>query len=106
MKGAERLLWYISKRKDGGLHFRLFAEGTYPIPYVCSDADWASNKETRKGTGAYLWTISCPGTNSSNTAVSWSSKQQSTVALSSTEAEYMALTQACKEAIWVQRLLR
>ena len=38
-------------------------------------------------------------------AVSWSSKGQQTVALSSTEAEYMALTQAAKEAIWVSRFL-
>jgi len=99
MKAAEQLLRYISKTQDWGLHFGPFAEGTHPIPFVFSDADWASNKETRKSTSAYLCTISCPRTNSSHTTVSWSSKQQSTVALSSSEAEYMALTQACKEAI-------
>jgi len=38
-------------------------------------------------------------------AVSWSSKRQPTVALSSTEAEYIALTQATKEAIWVSRFI-
>jgi len=38
-------------------------------------------------------------------AVSWSSKRQPSVALSSTEAEYIALTQATKEAIWVSRLI-
>ena len=37
--------------------------------------------------------------------VSWSSKKQSSVALSSTEAEYMALAHATKEAIWVKQLL-
>ncbi|KAH9699937.1 hypothetical protein KPL71_024548 [Citrus sinensis] len=35
--------------------------------------------------------------------VSWVSKWQTVVALSTTEAEYMATTQACKEAIWIQR---
>ena len=38
-------------------------------------------------------------------AVSWVSKLQTVVALSTTEAKYMAITQACKEAIWIQRLL-
>ena len=37
--------------------------------------------------------------------VSWVLKLQTVVALSTTEAEYMAATQACKEAIWIQRLL-
>ena len=38
-------------------------------------------------------------------AVSWSSKTQSVVALSSTEAEYIGITHAAKEAIWVRHLL-
>jgi len=46
-----------------------------------------------------------PGEESKRSAVSWSSKRQQTVALSSTEAEYMALTQAAKEAIWVSRFI-
>jgi hypothetical protein len=39
------------------------------------------------------------------TIVSWSSKRQATVALSSCEAEYIAETEAAKEAIWLKRLL-
>ena len=38
-------------------------------------------------------------------AVSWTSKRQQSIALSSSEAEYMAQTQASKEAIWLSRLL-
>ena len=38
-------------------------------------------------------------------AISWSSKQQDTIALSTTEAEYIALTHAAKEAIWLKNLL-
>ena len=41
-----------------------------------------------------------------NAPVSWKSTLQSTVALSTTEAEYMAITKAAKEAIWLQGLLR
>ena len=39
-------------------------------------------------------------------AISWNSKKQPTVALSTTEAEYMAVTQATKEAIWLRGLLK
>jgi KUP system potassium uptake protein len=39
-------------------------------------------------------------------AVSWKTKKQDTIALSSTEAEYIALSEAMKEAIWIRRLLR
>ena len=38
-------------------------------------------------------------------AISWISKLQTVVALSTTEAEYMAATQGCKEAVWIKRLL-
>ena len=37
--------------------------------------------------------------------MSWSSKKQPSVALSSTEGEYMAMTHASKEAIWIQQFL-
>ena len=37
--------------------------------------------------------------------MSWVSKLQTIVALSTTEAEYMATTQACKEAIWMKKLM-
>ena len=40
-----------------------------------------------------------------NAAISWSSKLQASPALSSTEAEYMALTRAAQEAIWLRQLL-
>ena len=39
-------------------------------------------------------------------AISWTSKHQLTVALSTTEAEYMSVTQVAKEAIWLMMLLR
>jgi len=39
-------------------------------------------------------------------AISWNSKKQPTVALSTSEVEYMALTSVCQEALWLQRLMR
>ncbi len=38
-------------------------------------------------------------------AISWSNKRQPTIALSTTEAEYVANTQATKEAIWITKLM-
>ena len=38
-------------------------------------------------------------------AVSWSSKRQDTISLSTTEAEYIALSHAAKEAIWIRNFI-
>ena len=105
MKAAKRLLRYISKTKDHGLHFGPFDQGTDLTPFVYSDADWAGDRNTQRSTGAYVCTMSTNQPNSPHTAISWSSKQQSYVALSSTEAEYLVLTQASKQALWVKRFL-
>eukprot|EP00253_Pinus_taeda_P034144 PITA_34144 len=61
------------------------------------DADWAGDLDQRRSTSGYLFNLF-------GGAVSWMSKKQFVVALSTTEAEYMAATQASKEAIWLQRL--
>ncbi|KAH9725675.1 Integrase catalytic domain-containing protein [Citrus sinensis] len=63
------------------------------------DSDVAGDLDKRKSTTGYVFTLA-------GAAVSWVSKLQTVVALSTTEAEYMAATQACKEAIWIQRLLK
>ena len=63
-----------------------------------SDADWAGELDTRKSTSGYIFMIN-------NVAVSWRSKLQSCVALSTAEAEYMALASAAQEAIWMQKLM-
>jgi hypothetical protein len=63
-----------------------------------SDADWGANDKGRRSISGYVFQLG-------KSTVSWSSKRQPTVALSSTEAEYMALTRASKEAIWLRRLI-
>ena len=63
-----------------------------------SDADWAGDHDDWRSTTGYIFKMSS-GT------VTWNSKKQSMVALSSTEAEYMLITQAMKEAIWINQLL-
>ncbi|RVX00023.1 Retrovirus-related Pol polyprotein from transposon TNT 1-94 [Vitis vinifera] len=59
------------------------------------DADYAGNIDTRKSLTGYVFTLF-------GGAVSWKANLQSVVALSTTEAEYMAMTEAVKEAIWLK----
>lgn len=63
------------------------------------DADWASDIDERKSTSGYIFTIQ-------GGPVSWCSKRQVTVALSTTEAEFMAMTAAIQECMWLKRLQR
>ncbi len=63
------------------------------------DADWASDEHDRKsisGFGVFLY----------GGLVSWSSMKQKSVALSSTESEYMGLTHVLKELLWIHMFLR
>lgn len=63
-----------------------------------ADSDFASDLQTRRSTCGYVFKM-C------NAPVTWSSKRQSNVVLSTTEAEYVAASHASKEATWLQRLL-
>eukprot|EP00253_Pinus_taeda_P028118 PITA_28118 len=63
-----------------------------------SDSDWAGNLDDRNSITSYAFSIG-------SGVIAWSSKKQSTVALSSCEAEYQALCAAMCEAIWLKRLL-
>jgi len=106
LTAAQHLLRYVKKTTHLGLTLGPFrTKALRPILY--SDADWAGDLATRKSTGGYVCVLTEKDTQGEPilSAVSWSSKRQQTVALSSTEAEYMALTQATKEAIWVSRFL-
>lgn len=64
-----------------------------------SDADWASDVDKRRSCTGYVFKLS-------NGAISWSSKRQQAVALSSIEAEYLALSFIVQEAIWLKSLGR
>lgn len=63
-----------------------------------ADANWAEDKTDRKSNSGYIFKLNGGG-------ISWSCRKQSCVSLSSTEAELIALSEACKEAIWLRKLL-
>lgn len=92
---VKRLLRYLKFTKNYGLKYT--ADGNSILEgYV--DADWGANVIDRKSYTGYCFTLS-------GCVISWETKKQTTVALSSSEAEYMAITEACKEAVYVRNLL-
>lgn len=82
----------------GTHHYCLCFDHTNMVLEGFTDADMAGDVDTRKSTTGYLYTFA-------GAAVSWVSKLQKIVALSTTEAEYIAATEACKEMLWIQRFL-
>lgn len=67
-----------------------------PIGYV--DSDYGGDLDTRRSTSGYIFMMA-------GGPVSWSSKRQQTVALSTTEAEYMAMTRGSQQALWMHNFL-
>lgn len=95
MVEAKRILRYVKSTLDHGL---FFSRGLQVLQ-VFSDVDWAGSPDDRRSTTCFCIFIgNCP--------ISWSSKKQATVSRSSTEAEYMALSQAAAEIVWICQLLQ
>ena len=92
---VKRIMRYLRGTIEYGL---VYERGSQDDCIGFSDSDWAGDVEDRKSTSGYMFQI-C------GTAVSWRSKKQSCVALSTAEAEYMALASAAQEAIWMQQLV-
>ncbi|KAL5804929.1 hypothetical protein ACOSQ3_031729 [Xanthoceras sorbifolium] len=91
------ILRYLMDTVDVGLVFqRDNDDGQCVTGYV--DSDYAEDLDKRRSTTNYVFTLA-------KGPVNWKSTLQSTVALSTTEAEYMAVSEAVKEAIWLQGLL-
>jgi hypothetical protein len=91
------LFRYLKVTKDHRLTFRQGGTSGLTLQGF-ADADWASDINNRKSTSSYVFMLA-------EGAVSWSSKKQGCVAISSTEAEYITAAHADKEAIWLRRLL-
>ena len=94
-KVAKHVLIYLKGIVDYGLLYtdvsNVQLEGYF-------DSNWAGNLDDKKSTFGYAFNIG-------SGVISWSSKKQPTVSLSSTEAEYKALTSTTCETIWLRRIL-
>jgi len=96
-KACKRILRYLHGTKKTGLLFR--ANGSKELTIEAySDADWAGDHNDRKSTTGFVVTLN-------GSVISWLSKKQSTVALSTAEAEYMAISSTIQEVKWITQLL-
>ena len=86
---AKRILRYMKETKSIGIQFN--RDESLELYGYC-DADWAGELDSRRSTTGYVFMLA-------GGAISWKVKAQPTVALSSAEAEYMALSAAVQEAI-------
>lgn len=98
---VKRIIKYLKTYPDLGLEFKGIKNNDMNnLQFHCyCDADWAQDKLDRKSIGGYLIRLN-------NDVISWQVKKQSVVALSSTEAEYMQMTQAAKEIKWFSNLFK
>lgn len=94
---AKRILRYIKGTLD--LKLKYIKDDTASLLHGYADADWAGDENDRKSTSGFVFKVY-------GSTVSWLSRKQATVSLSSTEAEYVALAEAACEAIWLQNLLK
>ena len=91
---AKRVLRYLQSTSALSLAFTMHNES--PLQGY-SDSDWAGDRDDSKSTSGYLFSL-C------GAAICWKSRKQKLITLSSTEAEYIALMEAAKEASWLRNL--
>ncbi|KAJ3661597.1 hypothetical protein Zmor_005987 [Zophobas morio] len=94
-RAAKRVLRYLKGTMNVGL---AFGADDGPIR-AFADADWGASTEDRRSYTGYVFLLN-------GGPLSWEAKKQRTVALSTTEAEYMALSECVKEGLYLQRFLR
>ena len=92
-EALKRVIRYLKGVKDYWLTLGTTDDGLEGF----TDADFASQTD-RHSISGYVFRYH-------GGAVSWSSKKQSVIALSTTEAEYIASTHAAQEAVWLRRLI-
>ncbi|KXJ74156.1 hypothetical protein RP20_CCG014244 [Aedes albopictus] len=92
---AKRVLRYLYNTRS--FHLKLGATDS-GLEVFC-DADWAGDTSDRKSTSGFLIFLG-------GGIVSWASRKESFVALSSTESEFIALAKACQEVQWLRKLLK
>lgn len=91
----------VAKYLKGTAHYKLRLgekqrKSEEKIGYV--DANWAESRIDRKSNTGYLFQYN-------KRTISWACRKQTCVALSSTEAEFVALSEGCQEGLWLTKLL-
>jgi len=92
---AKHLLRYLNGSRTLGIHYSKTANST---PLIYSDATWASDPESSRSVQAYVILLY-------GGAVSWHCGIQKSVSLSTTESEWFALSETCKESIYFKHAM-
>jgi hypothetical protein len=105
-KAVKRIFQYVQQSLGYGIKFKRCIDKNTITNFInidsisgYVDADHARDPDSRRSVTGYVFLLA-------DGPVSWNSKQQSSVALSSMEAEYMAASAACQEAVWLDRVLK
>jgi hypothetical protein len=95
LDAMRRILRYIKHTLQCGIFYE--AKSQLQV-HGYTNVDWAGNVSNRRSTSGFMFSFGSGD-------ISWSSKKQPTVALSSTEAKYRGAVIAACEIVWLQKLL-
>jgi hypothetical protein len=95
---VKRILRYLKGTLDHGMLYKP-RTGNELILEGWSDSDYAGDYDDRKSTSGYVFTMN-------GVAVSWSSKKQPIVTLSTTEAEFVSAASCACQCIWLRNVLK
>ncbi|KAL7598636.1 hypothetical protein Lser_V15G26849 [Lactuca serriola] len=96
LDAVRRVLRYIKMTLNWGISFKKGEESK--LSGYC-DADYVGDVNTRRSTTCYLFMLG-------SSVVTWCSKRQPIVSLSTTEAEYRVAAMAAQECVWLVQLLK
>ncbi|KAF2306218.1 hypothetical protein GH714_015831 [Hevea brasiliensis] len=90
LQAAKRALRYLKGTVNYGIHYKKGGDGEL---LAFTDSDYAGDMEDRKSTSGYVFLMN-------SSAVSWCSKKQPIVTLSTTEAEFVAAAVCACQGVW------
>jgi len=93
----KRVLRYLKYCPEGGITYGKLQQRLKLVGFA--DANFATDIDSRKSVSGYVFLLN-------GGAITWLSKKQATVAKSTTEAEYVAMSQAASEAMWIRQFLK
>ncbi|KAL6288505.1 hypothetical protein ACE6H2_006015 [Prunus campanulata] len=95
LRAAKRIFRYLKGTTDFGIFYKKVKKSSF---LGFTDSDYAGDIDDRKSTSGNVFLMS-------SGAISWSSKKQQIVTLSTTEAEFVAAASCSCQAIWLRRML-
>lgn len=98
MRASKKIIRYMRATSEYGIRYNNNNSDSKVTVSAYCDSDWAGDKSDRRSTTGYCVYVN-------DNLISWNTKKQQTVALSSAEAELMAITEAVKEVIWIREMM-